>query len=115
MCRVANKTGIAVVCLQETGITESQYPSVANMCQRAGWQIEIAPASRVQNGGRGGVAILAREPFALTKVHQKCDAWGQLVTCELLGFQNPLTIINGYRRPGSQWEGAEAELCAAVT
>ena len=115
MCRVANKKGIAVVCLQETGITESQYPSVANMCQRAGWQIEIAPASSVQNGGRGGVAILAREPFALTKVHQKCDTWGQLVTCELLGSQSPITIINGYRRPGSQWEGAEAELCTAFT
>lgn len=113
LCKVARKNSISVICLQETGITESQFPAVANLCRRSGWQIEIAPASSVQDGGRGGVAILAREPFALTKVHQVCDTWGQLVVCELLGFNSPLTVISGYRRPDGDWNTSEAELCAA--
>lgn len=64
------------------------------------------PAHLVDGGGRGGVAVLVKEPLALSHVHQSTGTWGQLLVCELLGHAMPITVCSGYRRPDGALDSA---------
>lgn len=99
-----SKHGFQAIFLQESGITQNQLPAAANLCQRHGWQLLAAPANSVQHGGRGGVAILVREPLAISHFYMKTDTWGQILSAELLGFREPLTLVCAYRRPNANMD-----------
>lgn len=88
---------------------------MANQAKRNGWRLEHAPAASVAQGGKGGVTSLVRGPLALRKIWHHCAEWGQLVMCDVLGDQGPLTVISGYRRPGSQMDEANMALLEALT
>ena len=96
----AIESKISLIFLQETRVTKNGMASAVHFCQRHGWQFVGSPASSVPGGGVGGVAILAREPLALTLLESHCDTWGQVLSCELLGHGIPITVMVGYRRPG---------------
>lgn len=85
--QIAEEDSLSLICLQEAGITPKQFPALANLCQRSGWQLAYVPASQVVDGGRGGVALLAKEPLALVTTHTSNETWGQLLVCEVLGHQ----------------------------
>ena len=86
--------------LQETGVTSNQMPGMTNWFHRHGWQFLGLPASSLRHGGKGGVAILAREPLTLSKTHQATMEQGQVMGATLHGASVPLSLLVSYRRPG---------------
>ena len=99
MCQEAEAVNANVIFLQETGITRGQMVSAMHLARRHGWQLSGTPAGAVADGGRGGTAILVKEPLALADIHSTTETWGQLQVAEILGHKVPITVINGYRRP----------------
>ena len=99
MCQEAEAVNANVIFLQETGITRGQMVSAMHLARRHGWQLSGTPAGAVADGGRGGTAILVKEPLALADIHSTTETWGQLQVAEILGHKVPITAINGYRRP----------------
>ena len=110
LCRVASAQACNVLFLQESGITQNQLPAASNLCQRHGWQLLVAPAKSVQDGGRGGVAIMVTEPLAISRLYMHCGTWGQILAAELLGHKEPVSLLCAYRRPNANLEGPLQEL-----
>ena len=99
MCQEAEAVNANVIFLQETGITRGQMVSAMHLARRHGCQLSGTPARAVADGGRGGTAILVKEPLALADIHSTTETWGQLQVAEILGHRAPITVIHGYRRP----------------
>ena len=86
--------------LQETGVTCNQMPGMINWFHRQGWQFIGLPAASLAQGGKGGVAIVAKEPLTLSKTHQVTLEQGQVMGATLHGASVPLSVVVAYRRPG---------------
>eukprot|EP00969_Alexandrium_andersonii_P233270 10298857-Alexandrium_andersonii.AAC.1 len=63
---LAAEEDLAVICLQEHGLSTEAIPGASNVARRAGWQLLARQSPPRGSGHHGGVAILARaDAFAL--------------------------------------------------
>ena len=115
LCRQAKRSKVDLIFIQESGLNSSQLPAASHICRRHGWQLEAVPARHVPGGGRGGIAILSKDNLALTQVEVRTGTWGQILTCELIGHELPITLTCAYRRPGSEIDVANQELRLSFT
>ena len=97
----AKEHSAEVVLVQETGTTMHQLPGMYSFFKRQGWQMLACPAKCLPSGGKGGVAVLAKEPLALSSVKETTLDSGQLLVCRLHGASMPLDIGCIYRRPAA--------------
>lgn len=69
----------------------SRLTDVAHACRQKGWSCVAVKALRGISGKApsGGVAILAKEPLALTQIYSVGDLWGQIFVAEVLGTPSP--------------------------
>ena len=103
-----------IILLQETGVKANQIPSLAQRLRTRRWNIDDVPAFSNDQGGKGGVAILTREPLSFRRTHHRAEPWGQFLVGELLGASSTLTLICGYRMPGPITPEALEALSAAI-
>ena len=69
--------------------------------RRVSWQLEGVPAASRAEKGRGGLVLLAQEPLASKTVSTCIEDWGQILSVEVLEASLPLSIVVGYKRPGT--------------
>ena len=100
--------------VQETGITQTQTPGLSHRVRRMGWNISSVPAGTLRGGGRGGIAILSKEPFTTIVLHQAVAEAGQLLSVQVFGMTEPWVIHCGYRRPTFDDSELLHELSAAI-
>ena len=90
----AQEHGADIVLVQETGTTVQQLPGMSSFFKRQGWQMVASSAKSLPQGGKGGIAILAREPLALSPAKEVILDSGQLLFCNLHGASIPLLIAS---------------------
>ena len=103
------------IALQETGVTENQLPSLSHRLRLRGWSLSAILARAFKGGGRGGLAILAREPLTTEVLHQAVSEEGQLLSVQVFGTKEPWVIHCGYRRPAMDDSELLLELSASVS
>ena len=112
---VASEHHAQFIALQETGVTENQLPSLSHRLRLRGWSLSAIPPRALKGGGRGGLAILAREPLTTEVLHQAVSEEGQLLSVQVFGTKEPWVIHCGYRRPAMDDSGLLLELSASVS
>jgi hypothetical protein len=99
MCQEAEAVNANVIFLQETGITRGQMVSAMHLARRHGWQLSGTPAGAVADGGRGGTAILVKEPLALADIHSTTETWVNFRLPRSLDTKSPLLLLTGIDGP----------------
>lgn len=103
-----------MICLQETCLFEHQINGPKNFAHRIGFQMNTIPAGQFAEGGRGGLAILAKLPFGLKTVHSVVNQHGLIPVCKVFGANLSLTIINAYKRPGTAHDDLLTDLLETI-
>ena len=112
---VAHQQKAQFVALPETGVTLNQLPGLSHRLRFQGWNISAVPANALKGGGRGGVAILSREPYTTTVLHQAVHEAGQLLSVQVFGMKESWVIHCGYRRPSMDDSDLLLELSASIS
>ena len=97
----ADAHSASILCLQEVGLREQQLPGAAAFLRARGWQLAAIPAHSSPGGGRGGVAILVREPLGLHVLSSFSAVAGQVLAARVFGASVPLAVVCAYRRPAA--------------
>ena len=84
LCR-AQEHDADVLLVQESGTTEQQLPGMSSFLKRQGWQMMASSAKSLPQGGKGGMAVLAREPLALSPAKEVILDSEQMLFCNLHG------------------------------
>ena len=104
LLQVASERRAEVLLVQESGVSENQMPGMAAWFRRHGWQFLGTPARASTDGGRGGLAILVREPLAASVIDQAVLPSGHLLRVRIYGSSLSLQVICVYRRPAASME-----------
>ena len=97
-------SGVKILMIQEHGLTTAELGVTMRDVQKAGWQMLPLPANSLANGGRGGIAILVREPLAALKISDVTLESGQILRAEIFGLGHPLRVVCLYQRKAGQEE-----------
>ncbi|CAE7471572.1 unnamed protein product, partial [Symbiodinium necroappetens] len=93
-----------ILMVQETGCTSTQWPAMCKYFHHRRWQLVGVPAATVPGGGRGGVAIIVRDPLSVTTLDSFAGKHGQCISVAVHGQALPLMVSCCYRRPGPDLE-----------
>ncbi|OLQ02442.1 hypothetical protein AK812_SmicGene14707 [Symbiodinium microadriaticum] len=103
-----------ILMVQKTGCTTTQWPAMCKYFHHRRWQLVGVPAATVPGGGRGGVAIIVRDPLSVTTLDSYAGKQGQRASVAVHGADS-VDLTSTWQETAVSFQklDAEATLTAA--